>query len=153
MGLFFSLKPRNRFSLIKAFNWYTANLQILLICKLKLSLSSIWISCNSTVDTTFMFWLSTVISWLVWLRFLFSNRMAWNLSGLTINLLFLNQSITIPDSDSKLSINSQILSGIPTAKYQSTLNLFQQEQIMCCHQQNFEARHWIQKIINHLLIS
>ena len=37
--------------------------------------------------------------------------MAWNLSGLTIILLFLNQSITISDPDCKTSINSKIVSA------------------------------------------
>ena len=39
------------------------------------------------------------------------DKMAWNLSGLTIILLFLNQSITISDPDCKMSINSKIVSA------------------------------------------
>ena len=42
---------------------------------------------------------------------LLSNKMAWNLSGLTIILLFLNQSITISDPDYKTSISSKIVSA------------------------------------------
>ena len=37
--------------------------------------------------------------------------MAWNLSGLIIILLFLNQSITILDPDCKMSIKSKIVSA------------------------------------------
>ena len=55
MRIPFSLKPRNRFSLIKALNLFVADLKILLICKLKLSLSSILIPNNSTDDTTLIF--------------------------------------------------------------------------------------------------
>ena len=47
--------------------------------------------------------------------------MAWNLSGLPIILLFLNQSITISDPDCKMSISSKIVSTkadnvLPSAK-------------------------------------
>ena len=133
MRILFSLKPRNHFGLKTAFNWFAADRQILLICKLKLSLSSIWIPSNSTDDTTFIFCLLTTIRWFVWSLFLLSNKMVWNLSGLTIILLFLNQSITISDSD---------------CKGQLTLKLFQQKQIMCCHRQNCEATHWKQKRTN-----
>ena len=123
MRIFFTLKPRNRFSPIKALNWFAADLQILLICKLQLSLSPILIPSNSTDDTTFKFWLLTTIRWYVWSLFLLSKKMAWNLSMI---LLFLNQSTAISDPDCKMSINSK-------------------KQIMCCHWQTCEARHRIQK--------
>ena len=109
MRILFSLKPRNHFGLKTAFNWFAADRQILLICKLKLSWSSIWIPSNSTDDTTFKCWLLTTIRWFVWSLFLFSNKMASNLSGLTIILLFLSQTITISGPDCKTSINSKII--------------------------------------------
>ena len=112
MIIFFSLKPRNRFSLMKAFRWLAVDLQILLsYCKLKLSLTSIWIPSNSIDDTTYIFWLLITIHWFIWSLFLLSNKMAGNLSALTIILLFLNQSMTISDPDCKMSINSKIVSS------------------------------------------
>ena len=122
MRIAFSLKPKNCFSLIKAFIWFATDLYILLIRKLKLCLSLIWIpGSNSTDDTTFIFWLSTTRHWHVWSLFLLSNKMAWNFSELTILLLFLNQSMTISDPDCNMSINSKIVSDnvLSSAKLQS----------------------------------
>ena len=133
MRIVSSLKPKNCFSLIKAFIWFAADLYILLIRKLKLCLSLIWIPGSSSTDDTTKFWLLTTVRWYVWSLFLLSNKMAWNLSGWTMILLFLNQSIAISDPDCKMPINSK-------------------KQTMCCHWQTCETRHRIQKRINHLLI-
>ena len=46
-----------------------------------------------------------------WTLFLLSNQMAWNSSGLTIILLFLNQSKTVSDPGCKMSINFKIVSA------------------------------------------
>ena len=122
MKIFFSLKPRNFFSLIKAFNWFAADLQVLMICNLKLCLLLIWISTsNSAEDTTFIFWSSTTWHCILWSLFLLSNKRAWIFSRLTIILLFLNQSMTISDPDCNMSINSKIVSDnvLSSAKLRS----------------------------------
>ena len=52
-----------------------------------------------------------IIDYNVWSIFLLSNKMTWNLSELTIILLFLNQSMTISDPDCNMLINSKIVSA------------------------------------------
>ena len=63
------------------------------ICKLKLYLPLILLTPNNlTLETTLMFSLSIVIfSFRYKPEFFLSNKTAWNLSGLTIILLSLNQ--------------------------------------------------------------
>ena len=58
-----------------------------------------------TDDTTLICWLSTVIRSSVGSVFYLSNITAWNLSGFTTILLFLNQSMTTSDLDSNILIN------------------------------------------------
>ena len=86
-----------------------ADLQILLMCRLKLSFSSIWIPRSSTDEADFIIWLST---WKFVFarseRFLF-NTIAWNLLGFTTILFILNHSIAILLSDSYLFIRSEIV--------------------------------------------
>ena len=79
------------------------------MCRLKFSLSSIWIPRSSTDETDFITWLSTWKFLFVRLeRFLF-NSIAWNLSWFTIILFILNHSIAIFLSDSNLCIRSAIV--------------------------------------------
>ena len=81
----------------------------LLICRLKSSLSSIWIPRSSTDDSDFITWLSTWNFIFVRSELFLFNTMAWNLSGFTITLFFLNHSIGILLSDSDLFIRSEIV--------------------------------------------
>ena len=74
------------------------------ICKLKLYLPLILLTPNNlTLETTLMFSLSIVIfSFRYKPEFFLSNKIAWNLSGLTIILLSLNEFMSQSFSDSKM---------------------------------------------------
>ena len=73
------------------------------ICKLKVSLLSIWTPNILTSETTLIFSLSIVIfSFRCKSEFFLSNEIAWNLSGLTVILLSLNQFMAQLLSDSKM---------------------------------------------------
>ena len=79
------------------------------MCRLKLSMSSIWIPRSSTDEINFITLSSTCK--FVFLRsehFLF-NTIAWNLSGFPIILFILNYSIAILLSASNLYIRSEIV--------------------------------------------
>ena len=79
------------------------------MCRLNLSLSSIWIPRSSTGETEFITRLSVWKFVFVTLeRFLF-NTIAWNLSWFTIILFILNHSIAILLSDSNSFIRSEIV--------------------------------------------
>ena len=77
--------PKYLFNRTRAFSSFDADLKIMSICKLKFSLLSIWTPNILTFETTLMFSLSIVIfSFRYKSEFLLSNKITWNLSGLTI---------------------------------------------------------------------
>ena len=91
--------------MINEFSWLTVDLQMLLMCRLKFSVSSNSKPRSSADDTNLICWLSTVIRSGEWSLFYLFNIISWNLSVFTTILFFLNQSITTTDSDSNILIN------------------------------------------------
>ena len=85
-----------------AFNWFPVELQILLMCRSKLSLSSISILSKSTEGTAFILCFSIWTTSFAWSCFYLSIKRIWNLSALTIILCSLNHLMVFKDCDSKI---------------------------------------------------
>ena len=87
--------------LIKACNWFAADLQILVMCRLKLSLSSIWTPNNFTKGEA-----SITLSPISRDSFVWSLSIIiyWNLPRLTIILFVSNQSMAMTLSNAKTDI-------------------------------------------------
>ena len=84
--------PKKRLNLIKAFNWLAADLQMeYMIIKIQFINLSIPKSLTAKRDSIFSFPISTVF--LTCVDLLLFNRMARNLFGLTIILLFLKSEL------------------------------------------------------------
>ena len=98
----FSFRPKNNLTRISAFIWFPADLQILLICSLKFSLSSISTprSFTDQVEAIFSFPIASPIFVLSDLPLF--RRITWNLSGFTIILLLWSQFIAVSHSDCKI---------------------------------------------------
>ena len=95
---------KNCLSLIKAFNWFAADLQILVMCRLRLSLSSIWTPNNFTAGEASITLSPISKVYFVWSFFILSITIDWNLPGFTIIFFVSNQSILILLSDFKTDI-------------------------------------------------
>ena len=106
----FLLKLKQLLSLIKAFGWFAADQQMLLICRLRFNLSSKWLPKSSPDGSNLIVWLSIVNDIFVRLDFFLSTRIAKNLSGLIIISLLIYQSIAMLLSDSNGSINFETVS-------------------------------------------
>ena len=103
---FLCSKPKKHFNLTKALSCLEPDLQILLICSLKLSSWSMCIPSNLTDEatSTTLFPIQNCLSLLVWL--LFWIIMDLNLSGLTIILFSENHLIAFWDSAITVSTNN-----------------------------------------------
>ena len=101
VNAFFSSRFTNIRSLIRAWSWFAADLQIFVICRLKFSLSSICTSRSLTDDEIFIFFWSILMYSAVWFYFFLSMIMLWNFPRFTIILLDWNHEIAVLLSDSR----------------------------------------------------
>ena len=87
MTTFFSSEPKNFLSLVRAFSWFPADLQILTMCKLKFSSASSWTPRNFT-DSFILF-----LNFFLWMIiFLFVSCNGLNLSWIYNHLQSLYRS-------------------------------------------------------------
>ena len=101
VNAFFSSRFRNIRSLIRAWSWFAADLQIFVICRLKFSLSSVCTSRSLADDDVFIFFWSILMYSAVWFYFFLSMIMLWNFPRFTIILLDWNHEIAVLLSDSR----------------------------------------------------
>ena len=109
---FLSSSPKKRFSQTNALSWFADFRQILSMCKLKFSLSSVAMPNMSADDTA---WICSepminLTSELFDLRL--SSTMAWNLSGFTIILFLWNHWMATLHSDSNVCFKLSIVFAI-----------------------------------------
>ena len=102
---FLTLKVMKFLKRVKAFKWFAAELETLLMCILKFSLSSVSVPSNSPDRAAFYTFFLFSFIWttsLVWYCFLFLIKIIWNLTALTVILFSLNHMIIFKDSDNKI---------------------------------------------------
>ena len=107
---FLAWKHKNRLNLIKAFNWFAADLQILVTSRLKSNLSYIWTPNNFTEGEASTLCPISKVSF-AWSCFFLSIIIYWHLTGLKIIFFVSNQSMALLVLDPKTDIKVRTFSA------------------------------------------